>query len=125
MPISGRALSGPRSQALAQWGYDRAMAHEALPDRSNAGPSRVAVAAGVIGLVVDAVYLGIILQEGETNAGRVGVFSILVASFSVLALVGGLASGLSVGTRLVVLGASIGGLLSAGILGIFSVGLRC
>jgi hypothetical protein len=98
------------------------MAHEALPDRS-VGRSSVAVAAGVTGLVVDAIYLGIILQEGDTNAGRVGAFSILVGAFSLFALVSGLASSMSTRSRLVLLGASIGGLLTAGILGIFSIGL--
>ena len=83
----------------------------------------MAVAAGVTGLVVDGIYLGIILQEGDTDAARVGVFSILVAAFSLLALVSGIASGMSTRLRLALLGASIGGLLTAGILGIFSIGL--
>lgn len=99
------------------------MALEASPDRPEVRRSWVAVAAGITGLVVDAIYVGIILAEGEAEGGRVGVVAILMAAYSLVAIGAGLAAGLPERTRLVMLGASAGGLLTAGVLGIFSIGL--
>ena len=80
------------------------MALEASSDRPEVRRSWVAVGAGITGLVVDAIYIGIILAEGDAEAGRVGTFAILVATYSLLAIGAGLAAGLPERTRLVMLG---------------------
>jgi len=99
------------------------MALEASSDRPEIRRLWIAVAAGTTGLVVDAIYIGIILAEGDAEAGRVGTFAILVAAYSLVAIGAGLAARLPERTRLVMLAAAAGGLLTAGVLGIFSIGL--
>jgi len=85
--------------------------------------SRLAMAAGIVGLLVDAVYLGIIFDQGDLQAGRVVVVSVFILVVSALAFAGAFASTPSTRTRLTVLGAATGGLLTVGVLGIFSIGL--
>ena len=87
-----------------------------------AGPW-LAGAAGVLGLVVEGAYLVIISGEGDLRSGRVSAVSVCIVVTSGLALVGAFAPRLSTRTRLVVLGAATGGLLTLGVLGIFSIGL--
>jgi hypothetical protein len=94
-----------------------------LAERTRFAGPRLAMVAGIVGLVVDAAYLGIIFDQGDVEAGRVAVVSVFVLAVSALALVGAVASAPSSGTRLVVLGAATGGLLTVGVLGIFSIGL--
>ena len=78
--------------------------------------------AGIVGLVVDAVYLEIVFAQGDLGAGRVAVVSIFIFAVSALALVGALASIPSARTRLAAFGAATGGFLTVGVLGIFSIG---
>jgi hypothetical protein len=80
-------------------------------------------AAGIVGLVVEGAYLVIISGQGDLRSGRVSAVSVCIFVASGLALVGALAPSLSTRTRLVVLGAATGGLLTLGVLGIFSIGL--
>ena len=84
--------------------------------------SRLAMAAGIMGLVVDLGYLAIILDEAERDSGRVAVVFLFILAVSTLAFVGGSAFP-SLPTRVIVLGAASGGLLTVGVLGIFSIGL--
>jgi hypothetical protein len=80
------------------------------------------MAAGIVGLMVDAAYLGIIIGQDEAE-GRVAVFAVFLLVVSMLALFSAFASALSATARLVVLGAATGGFLTAGVAGIFSIGL--
>jgi hypothetical protein len=84
--------------------------------------SRLAIAAGVVGLVVDLGYVAIIYDEAERTSGRVAVVFLFILAVSALAIVGGTATARRVQT-MVLLGASTGGLLTVGVLGIFSIGL--
>jgi hypothetical protein len=85
--------------------------------------SRLATAAGVLGLAVDLGYLVIIFNQAEHSSGRVAVVFLFILAMSLLSLLGGSAYVGSARTRVIVLGASTGGLLTAGVLGIFSIGL--
>ena len=67
--------------------------------------------------------MGIIFDQGDLQAGRVVVVSVFILVVSALAFVGAFASTPSTRTRLTVLGAATGGLLTVGVLGIFSIGL--
>ena len=86
-----------------------------------AGPG-LACTAGVVGLVVEGVYLVIISDEGDLLRGRVSVVSAATLAASALAFVGAFATSLSIRARLIVLAAATGGLMTLGVLGIFSVG---
>ena len=85
--------------------------------------SGFAIAAGAVGLAVDFAYLAIMLDEQEWKSGRVAVVFLFVLATSALALVGGAALTLPPRARVIALGAATGGLLTAGVLGIFSIGL--
>jgi hypothetical protein len=85
--------------------------------------SRLAVVAGLIGIAVDVGYLAIIFDEAERTSGRVLVVFSFIFVMSALALVGGSGLTTSVRTTAIVLGAATGGFLTAGVLGIFSIGL--
>ncbi len=76
-----------------------------------------------MGLVVDAVYLWIIFDQGDVESGRVAVVSVFILAVSALAFVGAFAAALPARRRLVVFGAATGGLITAGVLGLFSIGL--
>jgi hypothetical protein len=92
-------------------------------ERTQVGGSRFAIAAGIVGLIVDATYLGIIFEQGDAEVGRIAVVAVFLLVVSLLALAGAFASTPSARTRLTLLGAATGGLLTAGVLGIFSIGL--
>ncbi len=91
--------------------------------RARVGGSRFAMAAGIVGLIIDATYLGIIFEQGDAEVGRVAVVAVFLLAVSLLALAGAFASTPSARTRLTLLGAATGGLLTAGVVGIFSIGL--
>jgi hypothetical protein len=80
------------------------------------------MAAGIVGLMVDAAYLGIIIGEDEAG-GRVAVFAVFLLVVSMVTFLSALASALSPTARLVLLGAATGGFFTAGVAGIFSIGL--
>src|SRR3954466_8369494 len=84
--------------------------------------ARFAMAAGIVGLMVDAVYLGIVIGEDEAG-GRVAVFAVFLLVVSMVTFLSALASALSPTARLVLLGAATGGFFTAGVAGIFSIGL--
>jgi hypothetical protein len=92
------------------------------PGRRDIAGSRLGTAAAVLAIGTDLLYLGIIVSQDPVEWGRV----ILVAGAILLA---GAAAGvaalahLRVATRLVLLAAAAGGLLSLGVLGLFSIGL--
>lgn len=96
----------------------------ATTERTRIAGSRFAMAAGIVGLILDAAYLGIIFgQNDDAEVGRVAVFALFLLAMSVLALVAGFSSTPSPRTRLAVLGAVTGGFLTAGVAGILSIGL--
>src|SRR4051812_49665886 len=80
------------------------------------------MAAGIVGLMVDAVYLGIVIGEDEAG-GRVAVFAVFLLVVSMVTFVSALASALSPTARLVLLGAATGGFFTAGGAGDFSIRL--
>jgi len=92
-------------------------------ERAHVEGSRLAIAAGVLGLVVALGYLVIIYDEAERTSGRVAVVFLFILAVSALALAGGSAFTRSARMTAIVLGAATGGLLTAGVLGIFSIGL--
>ena len=81
------------------------------------------MAAGVVGLLVDLGYLAIMFDEPERTSGRVAVVFLFILAVSGLALAAGVPVTRSPGKRIIWLGAATGGLLTAGVLGIFSIGL--
>jgi hypothetical protein len=84
--------------------------------------SRLAIAAGIVALAVDVLYLAIIwAQEPHHHLGRVGFVAAAIAAAAVCALVG--ATRPKPADRLPFLGAATGALLGLGYLGLFSVGL--
>jgi|1186.fasta_scaffold39866_3 hypothetical protein len=77
--------------------------------------------AGIVGLMVDATYLGIIVGQHEAD-GRVALFAVYLFAVSMLSLFAAFTP-TSPPARLVLLGAATGGFLTAGVAGIFSIGL--
>ncbi len=92
-------------------------------ERTRVAGSGFAMAAGFLGLTVDAAYLGIIFEQGDRESGRVAVFAVYLLVVSVLALVGALSSAPLARTRLTLFGAATGGFATTGVVGIFSIGL--
>jgi hypothetical protein len=92
-------------------------------ERTEVRGSRLATAAGVLGLLVALGYLAIIYDEAERSSGRVLVVFSFIIGVSALALAGGSTLTTSARVRAIVLGAATGGFLTAGVLGIFSIGL--
>ena len=86
--------------------------------------SRLAIGAGVLGIAVDVGYVAIMFDEGrQRSSGRVLVVFLFILAVSSLAVVGGSALVRSVRTKAMAFGAATGGLLTLGVLGIFSIGL--
>jgi hypothetical protein len=82
----------------------------------------LAVAASAIAAAVDVAYVWIIwVQGGPTHLDRVAYVAAFIAAGAAAAALG--ASRAAPGRRLPPLGAATGGLLSAGAIGIFSIGL--
>jgi hypothetical protein len=84
--------------------------------------SRLGIAAAVIAIATDALYLAIIVSQDPVEWGRVIAVAGCILAF------GGSAGWASVGTsssptRLVLLAIGAGGLLTLGFLGLFSIGL--
>ena len=82
-----------------------------------------AIAAGVIALGTTALYLVLIAGQGDTDTGIVATVTVVLVALGTTALAAGLLAGWSARTRMIVLGATSGGLLAAGVLALLSVGL--
>ena len=91
------------------------------PLRTIPGKGAVGAAAGV-GIVIDATYLWLILGEGDEGLDRAVFVAAFIAASVTAALVAGSVAGISVRSRLVLLGAATGGFLSIGVLAILSIG---
>jgi hypothetical protein len=85
--------------------------------------SRLATAAGIVGLAVDVAYVAIILEQGESRLGRVAFVAVFILAVSTFAIFGVSSFTRSPGPRLIMLGAAAGGFLTIGVIGIFSIGL--
>jgi hypothetical protein len=90
--------------------------------------SGFAIAGGAIGFAVTALYVGIMIAErrsdgGVSDVGTVVAFTTFLVAISVFALTSVFAPRWSARARLVTLGSVIGGFLTAGVLGIFSIGV--
>ena len=83
----------------------------------------LAIVAGVIALAMTVLYLALITSEDEADAGVVAIVTAVLVILGAAALAAGLVVAWPPRTRLIVLGATTGGLLAAGVLGIFSIGL--
>jgi hypothetical protein len=86
------------------------------------------IASAAIGFAVAVLYVGIMIAEratevGVSDVGTVVAFTTFLVAISVFALASVFAPRWSARARLVTLGASTGGFLTAGVLGIFSIGL--
>jgi hypothetical protein len=79
-----------------------------------------ATIAAVIAFSTCALYVGIIVSQGTAEVGRVVAFAAYFAGLGVCALLGALRGGTD---RVMWLGAATGGLMGAGIVAIFSIGL--
>ena len=95
--------------------------HRGGPLRTIPGKGAVGAAAGV-GIVIDATYLWLIVGEGDDGLARALFVAAFIAASVTAALVAGSAAGISVRTRLVLLGVATGGFLSIGVLAILSLG---
>ncbi|HXF73608.1 MAG TPA: hypothetical protein VNO79_13500, partial [Actinomycetota bacterium] len=83
---------------------------------------RVGFLAAGLAAATDVAYLAIIRAQGTAwISARVAFVACFIASGAVLALVG--ATGVDPGRRTLALGAATGVLVSAGLVGIFSIGL--
>jgi hypothetical protein len=91
------------------------------PLRTIPGKGAVGAAAG-IGIVIDVTYLWLILGEGDGGLDRAVFVATFIAASVTAALVAGSVAGISVRTRLVLIGAATGGFLSIGVLAILSIG---
>jgi hypothetical protein len=83
----------------------------------------LATIAGVIALATTVLYLTLITSEEEADTGVVAIVTAVLVILGAAALAAGLVVAWTPRTRLIVLGATTGGLLAAGVLGIFSIGL--
>ena len=83
----------------------------------------LAIIAGVITLATTVLYLALITSEDETDEGVVAIVTAVLVILGAAALAAGLVAGWGARTRLIVLGAATGGLVAAGVLGVFSIGL--
>lgn len=92
----------------------RTTANERLP---GAVPATIAA---VIAFSACALYVEIIVSQGTAEVGRVIAFAAYFAGLGVCALLGAIRGGTD---RVVWLGAATGGLIGAGIVAIFSIGL--
>jgi hypothetical protein len=92
----------------------RATAKDRLP---GAVPATIAA---VIAFSTCALYVEIIVSQGTAEVGRVIAFAAYFAGLGVCALLGAIRGGID---RVVWLGAATGGLIGAGIVAIFSIGL--
>jgi hypothetical protein len=84
--------------------------------------SRLGVAAAVIALVTDALYLGIIVTQDPVEWGRVVLIAGCILAFGGSAAAGAVAP-VPGPARFVFLAIAAGGLLTLGYLGLFSIGL--
>jgi hypothetical protein len=85
------------------------------------GASRLGVAAGLLALGIDVLYLAIIRSEDGGFTGRVVFVAAAIAAAGACALIGATRSGAE--ARVLWLALATGALASLGYLGLFSIGL--
>jgi hypothetical protein len=89
--------------------------------RHRPGRALASVATG-LAILTDIAYVAIILAQGEAVFARVAAVASCILAAALAAAVAGRAD-LPAGVRLPLLGGAAGGLLSLGVLGLFSIGL--
>jgi hypothetical protein len=92
-----------------------------IPHRADRVPgASFAIAAAIIAIVVDGLYLAIIVSQDPIEWGRTIVVAVFILGCAACAL--GVAFG-PAGARPVLAAAASGGLMTLGVLGLFSIGL--
>ena len=98
------------------------MAMSVVETRRSEPGRTTALVAALLGAATDALYIAIIVSQGERKLGRVAIIATYIAAVSSLSAAPVVLDVRHV-ARLVMLAVAAGGFLSLGVLGLFSIGL--